>query len=309
MTRERIMRDVWDTDWLGLDEDARHARPRRLRQSSAPGAITTLRGVGYRFEPPDEAAGSSLAIAGRGDGGRLAVRRPAGARPRQRTYRDEELLELQRDTVAATRRIDLSAPARDPSSCRAPRRARRLRPRRAARRGAAAQRRAERRARGAARAAGHRRRARAAGLSSPCRCSRGSGSLAPCGPSATMQRRRALRATRGCAIAGLRAGHRAAGRCSPRSCSGGGWRRPLERLAARPRASATATSRSGRRAPASREIDAVAGALDATAARLDELVTRERAFSADASHQLRTPLEALRLELEALELRGVGRPS
>jgi DNA-binding response OmpR family regulator len=49
VTRERIMREVWDTEWLGATKTL-DTHVLTLRQKIGAGAITTLRGVGYRLD-------------------------------------------------------------------------------------------------------------------------------------------------------------------------------------------------------------------------------------------------------------------
>ena len=49
VTRERLMREVWDTDWLGSTKTL-DTHVLTLRGKVGADAITTLRGVGYRFD-------------------------------------------------------------------------------------------------------------------------------------------------------------------------------------------------------------------------------------------------------------------
>ena len=49
VTRERIMDEVWDTNWFGSTKTL-DMHVLSLRQKLGADAITTLRGVGYRFE-------------------------------------------------------------------------------------------------------------------------------------------------------------------------------------------------------------------------------------------------------------------
>jgi signal transduction histidine kinase len=77
--------------------------------------------------------------------------------------------------------------------------------------------------------------------------------------------------------------------------------RPLERLT-RTSARLGAGDFSARNGPLGLpEFDRVGAALDAAAAQIAQLVGRQREFSANVSHQLRSPLTALRLRLETLE--------
>lgn len=74
--------------------------------------------------------------------------------------------------------------------------------------------------------------------------------------------------------------------------------RPLERLAAGAKALGEGDFSARTEPSGVPEIDQTAAALNASAGRLADLVERERETSANTSHQLRTPLTALRLTLE-----------
>ena len=224
-----------------------------------------------------------------------------------RSLRDREQLRLQRDTVAATRAVDLSASPGDPIE---------LPPsrddlgvydgngRRVAGRGPliadALTRAALRTGRSQARSE-HGRLLAAAPIVTDERTT-GAVRADRAGTEVTESARRAWLLLGGVAAAVVAAAVLAALALARRLA------RPLERLALDAHRLGDGRFPQAAHRSAIPEVDAVSTALDATAQRLHDLLSRERAFSANASHQLRTPLAALRLELEAMQMQEPDSP-